>query len=75
MPHGKFSLRFACVSGIIYLFLTSLVDVSQQSMGARPPVLPRASFFGADGFIGPAWLRFQGRNRGLHFESIKRAEN
>jgi|GEM_PF-3776636 len=40
-----FSLSFHCVSGIILLFLTSLVDASQQSMGARPPVLPRAFLF------------------------------
>jgi hypothetical protein len=40
-----FSLSFHCVSGIMSLFLTSLVDASQQSMGARPPVLPRAFLF------------------------------
>ncbi len=41
-----FSLSFHCVSGIMSSFLTSLVDASQQSMGARPPVLPRAFLFG-----------------------------
>ena len=40
-----FLLSFHCVSGIMSLFLTSLVDASQQSMGACPPVLPRAFLF------------------------------